>query len=102
MEPVRWGILSTARINRLLLAGARATDAVEVVAVASRDIVRALAYADRDAFDFDLDAPTSGFGFRRAAYAHGQAGTMARLHTVVQTVDRQPSASATGVLAGAR
>jgi D-xylose 1-dehydrogenase (NADP+, D-xylono-1,5-lactone-forming) len=43
--PVRWGILSTARINRLVLAGARRSDRVNVVAVASRDRARAQAYA---------------------------------------------------------
>ena len=43
---VRWGFLSTARINDKVLAGARASDAVEVVAVASRDAARARAYAD--------------------------------------------------------
>jgi D-xylose 1-dehydrogenase (NADP+, D-xylono-1,5-lactone-forming) len=42
---VRLGILSTARINRLVLAGARASDRVEIVAVASRDRARAEAYA---------------------------------------------------------
>jgi D-xylose 1-dehydrogenase (NADP+, D-xylono-1,5-lactone-forming) len=42
---VRLGILSTARINRLVLAGARQTDRVEVAAVASRDLARAHAYA---------------------------------------------------------
>jgi D-xylose 1-dehydrogenase (NADP+, D-xylono-1,5-lactone-forming) len=41
----RWGILSTARINRAVLDGARESDAVEVVAVASRDGARAEAYA---------------------------------------------------------
>jgi xylose dehydrogenase (NAD/NADP) len=41
----RFGILSTARINRLVLAGARKSDRVEVVAVASRDQARAEAYA---------------------------------------------------------
>ena len=40
-----WGILSTARINRLVLAGARESDLVEVVAVASRQRTRAEAYA---------------------------------------------------------
>jgi xylose dehydrogenase (NAD/NADP) len=39
------GILSTARINRLVLAGARESDRVDVVAVASRDGARAEAYA---------------------------------------------------------
>jgi D-xylose 1-dehydrogenase (NADP+, D-xylono-1,5-lactone-forming) len=43
--PVQWGVLSTARINRLVLAGARQSDRVEVVAVASRDRARAQAYA---------------------------------------------------------
>jgi D-xylose 1-dehydrogenase (NADP+, D-xylono-1,5-lactone-forming) len=42
---VRWGFLSTARINRLVLAGARESDRVDVVAVASRDRERAEAYA---------------------------------------------------------
>ena len=38
---LRWGLLSTARINDKLLAGARSTDEAEVVAVASRDGDRA-------------------------------------------------------------
>ena len=42
---VRWGLLSTARINQLVLAGARLSDRVEVTAVASRDRDRAVAYA---------------------------------------------------------
>src|SRR5919106_6537645 len=42
---VNWGFLSTARINRLVLAGARESDRVDVVAVASRDRERADAYA---------------------------------------------------------
>jgi D-xylose 1-dehydrogenase (NADP+, D-xylono-1,5-lactone-forming) len=42
---VRWGILSTARINRPVIAAARASDRFEVVAVASRDEARADAYA---------------------------------------------------------
>jgi D-xylose 1-dehydrogenase (NADP+, D-xylono-1,5-lactone-forming) len=41
----RWGILSTARINLAVLEGARKSDAVEVVAVGSRDKARADAYA---------------------------------------------------------
>jgi xylose dehydrogenase (NAD/NADP) len=42
---VRWGVLSTARISRLVLAGARASDRVDFVAVASRDATRAETYA---------------------------------------------------------
>ena len=42
---VRWGILSTARINLPIIAGARASDRVDLVAVASRDQARADAYA---------------------------------------------------------
>jgi xylose dehydrogenase (NAD/NADP) len=42
---VRWGFLSTARINRLVLEGARASGRAEVVAVASRDLGKAKAYA---------------------------------------------------------
>ena len=45
MEPVRWGIISTADINRKLLAGAAESPAVEVVAVASRELGRAEEYA---------------------------------------------------------
>jgi D-xylose 1-dehydrogenase (NADP+, D-xylono-1,5-lactone-forming) len=42
---VKWGILSTARINDLFLAGARQSDQLEIVAVASRDAGVADAYA---------------------------------------------------------
>ena len=42
---VRFGILSTARINELVLAGARESELVEVAAVASRDQARADEYA---------------------------------------------------------
>jgi predicted dehydrogenase len=44
-DAVRWGFLSTAKINDLVLAGARESDRAEVVAVASRDPERAEAYA---------------------------------------------------------
>jgi predicted dehydrogenase len=42
---VAWGLLSTARINRAVLAGARASDRVDVIAVAGRDGARVEAYA---------------------------------------------------------
>ena len=45
MAPVRWGILSTADINRKLLAGAALSSEVDVVAVGSRDLGRAQAFA---------------------------------------------------------
>jgi D-xylose 1-dehydrogenase (NADP+, D-xylono-1,5-lactone-forming) len=44
---VRWGILSTARINNSLLRGAREATGVEVVAVGSRDLARGEAFAER-------------------------------------------------------
>jgi predicted dehydrogenase len=44
-EPVRWGILSTAHINRLVIPPAQASPKVDLVAVASRDPERARAYA---------------------------------------------------------
>ena len=44
-ERVRWGVLSTARINQKVLAGARGAAQVEVLAVASRDRAVAEAYA---------------------------------------------------------
>jgi D-xylose 1-dehydrogenase (NADP+, D-xylono-1,5-lactone-forming) len=42
---VAWGILSTARINRLVIPPARKSDKVDVIAVASRDAARAEEYA---------------------------------------------------------
>ena len=42
---VKWGVMSTAHINRLFLAGAREARDTEVLAVASRDQPRADAYA---------------------------------------------------------
>jgi xylose dehydrogenase (NAD/NADP) len=46
VQPVRWGLLSTARINdHAVLQPARQTDGAEVIAVASRDERRAEAYA---------------------------------------------------------
>jgi xylose dehydrogenase (NAD/NADP) len=45
MAPVKWGIVSTANINRNVIPGARASDKVELVAVASREQARADAYA---------------------------------------------------------
>jgi len=45
VRKVRFGILSTAHINRLLIPGADASDKVELIAVASRDQGRAEEYA---------------------------------------------------------
>ena len=45
--PVRWGILSTAHINRLVIPGAQASDKVDLLGVASRDRSRAEEYAQR-------------------------------------------------------
>jgi len=45
VQPVKWGIVSTAHINRLLIPGAHASPKVELVAVASRDQARADDYA---------------------------------------------------------
>jgi D-xylose 1-dehydrogenase (NADP+, D-xylono-1,5-lactone-forming) len=42
---VKWGIVSTANINRLFLAGARESPDVQILAVASRDRARAEEYA---------------------------------------------------------
>lgn len=44
-DAVRWGFLSTAKINDKLLPGAQASELVDVVAVASREAARAEAYA---------------------------------------------------------
>jgi predicted dehydrogenase len=45
MTPVRWGIISTAHINRLVIPGAHESPKVDLVAVASRDRARAEEYA---------------------------------------------------------
>jgi D-xylose 1-dehydrogenase (NADP+, D-xylono-1,5-lactone-forming) len=45
-ESVRWGLLSTARINEAILEGARQSPRTEIVAVASRDQGRADSYAN--------------------------------------------------------
>jgi D-xylose 1-dehydrogenase (NADP+, D-xylono-1,5-lactone-forming) len=45
MTPVKWGIISTAHINRLVIPGAHESPKVDLVAVASRDSARAEAYA---------------------------------------------------------
>jgi xylose dehydrogenase (NAD/NADP) len=45
MAPVKWGIVSTANINRNVIPGAHASDKVELVAVASREQAKADAYA---------------------------------------------------------
>jgi predicted dehydrogenase len=46
MTMFRWGLVSTARINRRLIPAIRGTDGAELVAVASRDAQKARAYAD--------------------------------------------------------
>jgi predicted dehydrogenase len=45
VQPVKWGIVSTADINRKVIPGAHASDKVELLAVGSRDGARAEAYA---------------------------------------------------------
>ena len=44
-SPVKWGIISTADINRKVIPGAHASPKVDLVAVASRDQARADEYA---------------------------------------------------------
>ena len=48
---VKWGIVSTAHINRLFLAGARESPDVEILAVASRDQAKAERYAHDNGID---------------------------------------------------
>ena len=45
MRPVKWGIVSTAHINRLVIPPAQASDKCDLIAVASRDAARAETYA---------------------------------------------------------
>src|SRR3954462_8971718 len=42
---IRWGILSTARIAERIVEGARLSETAQLVAVGSRDLTRAQAYA---------------------------------------------------------
>jgi predicted dehydrogenase len=46
-DAVKWGIISTADINRKVIPGAHASPKVDLVAVASRDQARAEAYASK-------------------------------------------------------
>ncbi len=46
MEKVRWGLVSTARINRRFIPAVRESERGELVAVASRSLEKAQAYAD--------------------------------------------------------
>jgi xylose dehydrogenase (NAD/NADP) len=50
-EAVRWGLLSTARINEAILEGAHQSERTRVVAVASRDQARAEEYARERGLD---------------------------------------------------
>jgi xylose dehydrogenase (NAD/NADP) len=50
-DPVRWGILSTADINRKLIPGLQESDKAELIAVASREQSRADAFAT----DWDIE-----------------------------------------------
>src|SRR3954454_20483935 len=43
---IRWGILSTARIAEKIIDGARVAEGAQIVAVGSRDLARARAFAD--------------------------------------------------------
>jgi predicted dehydrogenase len=45
MQPVRWGVLSTANIARLVIQANRASEGTRFVAVASRDPARAQRFA---------------------------------------------------------
>jgi D-xylose 1-dehydrogenase (NADP+, D-xylono-1,5-lactone-forming) len=47
LSPVKWGILSTADINRLVIPAARESEEVDLVAIASREQERADEYARR-------------------------------------------------------
>jgi predicted dehydrogenase len=47
MQPVKWGIVSTADINRKVIPGAKASSKVDLVGVASRSQERAEQYASR-------------------------------------------------------
>jgi D-xylose 1-dehydrogenase (NADP+, D-xylono-1,5-lactone-forming) len=51
IEPVRWGILSTAKINQRVLPEARASSELEVIAVASRSEEAAAAYAGEEGIE---------------------------------------------------
>src|SRR3954467_10210167 len=56
-DPVRWGILSTAHINRLVIPPAQASDKVDLIAVASRDQAR----GKEDAQEWGIERPTGSY-----------------------------------------
>jgi predicted dehydrogenase len=47
LEPIRWGILSTANVNRYVIPALKASPETQVLAVASRDEGRAKQYAEQ-------------------------------------------------------
>ncbi len=55
--PVKWGIISTAAINRLFLAGVRQSSVVEILAVASREQASAEQYARA----YDIERAYGGY-----------------------------------------
>src|SRR5262249_61056823 len=57
-DPVRWGIVSTAKINEKLIPGLRASDRAELIAVASREQSRAEAFAR----DWDIERAYGTYG----------------------------------------
>jgi predicted dehydrogenase len=57
MENIRWGLLSTANINRRLIPAIRASKRGELVAVASRGLERAREYAD----EWDIPEAFGGY-----------------------------------------
>jgi xylose dehydrogenase (NAD/NADP) len=54
---VKWGILSTANINRKFIPGAHSTETAELIAVASRDLRRAEDYAR----EWEIDRPYGSY-----------------------------------------
>ncbi len=50
-DPVSWGVISTADINRKLIPGAKASPKVRLTAVASREPARAAAFAEEWGFE---------------------------------------------------
>ena len=70
---IRWGILSTARIADRVVTGARLAENAEIVAVGSRDLSRAQAYASE----------------RGIARAHGSYDDLLRNDTARDVAFRQ-------------
>jgi D-xylose 1-dehydrogenase (NADP+, D-xylono-1,5-lactone-forming) len=88
MATVRWGVLSTASIGRLVIEATRAADHAEFVAVASRDAARARAFAD------ELGLEASFGSYEELLASEAVDAVYVALPPAASTPPRRPAATA--------